>query len=57
MGKAKKEHRKKVAARNQKLKAQQNAMQKLFNESMRQQLEELKKQREVEMSGDTQTIQ
>jgi hypothetical protein len=57
MGKAKKEHRKKVAARNQKLKAQQNTMQKLFNESMRQQLEELKKQREVEMSGDTQTIQ
>ena len=57
MGKNAKEHRKKVAARNQKLKGQQNAMQKLFNESMRQQLEELKKQREVEMSGDTQTIQ
>jgi hypothetical protein len=55
MGKAKKEHRKKVAARNQKLKGQQNAMQKLFNESMKQQLEELKKQREVEMSGETQT--
>lgn len=55
MGKAKKEHRKKVAARNQKLKGQQNAMQKLFNESMKQQLEELKKQRELEMSGETQT--
>ena len=54
MGKKAKEHRKKVAARNQKIKGQQNAMQKLFNESMRQQLEELKKQREVEMSGDTQ---
>ena len=54
MGKNAKEHRKKVAARNQKLKGQQNAMQKLFNESMKQQLEELKKQREVEMSGDTQ---
>ena len=54
MGKRAKEHRKKVAARNQKIKGQQNAMQKLFNESMRQQLEELKKQREVEMSGDTQ---
>ena len=54
MGKAKKEHRKKVAARNQRIKGQQNAMQKLFNESMKQQLEELKKQREVEMSGDTQ---
>lgn len=55
MGKAKKEHRKKVAARNQKIKGQQNAMQKLFNESMRQQLEELKKQREAEMSGTTET--
>jgi hypothetical protein len=55
MGKRDKEHRKKVAARNQKLKGQQNAMQKLFNESMKQQLEELKKQREVEMSGQTQT--
>jgi hypothetical protein len=55
MGKRDKEHRKKVAARNQKLKGQQNAMQKLFNESMKQQLEELKKQREVEMSGETQT--
>ena len=55
MGKNAKEHRKKVAARNQKLKGQQNAMQKLCNESMKQQLEELKKQREVEMSGQTQT--
>ena len=54
MGKRAKQHRKKVAARNQKIKGQQNVMQKLFNESMRQQLEELKKQREVEMSGDTQ---
>jgi len=54
MGKKAKEHRKKVAARNQKIKGQQNAMQKLFNESMKTQLEELKKQREVEMSGDTQ---
>ena len=55
MGKNAKEHRKKVAARNQKLKGQQNAMQKLFNESMKQQLEELKKQREGETSGETQT--
>jgi hypothetical protein len=47
-------HRKKVEARNQQIKGQQNAMQKLFNESMKTQLEELKKQREVEMSGDTQ---
>ena len=55
MGKRAKEHRKKVAARNQKIKGQQNAMQKLFNESMKTQLEELKKQREAEMSGQTQT--
>lgn len=55
MGKRAKEHRKKVAARNQRIKGQQNAMQKLFNESMRQQLEELKKQREAEMSGTTET--
>jgi hypothetical protein len=55
MGKKAKEHRKKVAARNQKIKGQQNAMQKLFNESMKTQLEELKKQREAEMSGQTQT--
>ena len=55
MGKRAKEHRKKVAARNQKIKGEQNAMQKLFNESMKTQLEELKKQREAEMSGQTQT--
>lgn len=55
MGKKAKEHRKKVAARNQRIKGQQNAMQKLFNESMRQQIEELKKQREAEMSGNTET--
>jgi ribosome recycling factor len=55
MGKKAKEHRKKVAARNQRLKSQQTAMQKLFNESMKQQLEELRKQKEAEMSGQTQT--
>ena len=54
MGKKDKEHRKKVQSRNQKLKAAESAMQKLFNESMRRQLAELTKQREAEMSGDTQ---
>lgn len=54
MGKKDKEHRRKVQARNQKLKAADNAMQKLFQESMKRQLEELRKQREAEMSGDTQ---
>ena len=54
MGKKDKEHRRKVEARNQRLKAADNAMQKLFKESMRRQIEELTKQREAEMSGDTQ---
>jgi hypothetical protein len=53
MGKKDKEHRKKVQSRNQKLKAADNAMQKLFKESMKKQLEELTKQREAEMSGTT----
>lgn len=52
MGKKEKEHRKKVAARNQKLKSQQGAMQKLFTESMKTQIEELKKKYEAE-SGTT----
>jgi hypothetical protein len=55
MGKAKKEHRKKVTARNQRIKTEQTAMQKMFNESIKQQLEELKKQRELETSGTTET--
>jgi hypothetical protein len=48
MGKKEKEHRKKVAARNQRLKAEEGAMQKLFNESMKTQIEELKKKYEAE---------
>jgi hypothetical protein len=51
MGKKAKEHRKKVAARNQKMKAQQSAMQKLFNDSMKSQLEELHKKYESEKNG------
>ena len=54
MGKKDKDHRKKVQARNQKMKAADSAMQKLFQESMKRQLEELTKQRETEMSGGTQ---
>jgi hypothetical protein len=50
MGKKAKEHRKKVEARNQKLKAEQSAFQKLFNESMKAQIEELKK-RDAAASG------
>jgi hypothetical protein len=55
MGKKDKEHRKKIAARNQRLKSQESTMQRLFNESMKQQLEKLKELKEAEMSGETQT--
>ena len=53
MGKKEKEHRKKVAARNLKIKAEQSAMQKFMNESMKKQIEELRKKYEAE-SGMTQ---
>ena len=52
MGKKAKEHRKKVAIRNQKLKAQQNTMQKLFEESMRSQIDAIKQKEQAE-SGAT----
>lgn len=51
MGKKEKEHRKKVAVRNQKIDAQKNAMQKMFDESMRKQLEDLKKQYDAAKTG------
>jgi hypothetical protein len=62
MGKSKvrggaKAHRKKVEARNQKIKSQQSAMQKLFNESMKTQLEELQKKYEAEKNGTTETTE
>ena len=53
MGVRKKEHRKKVEARNQKIKAEQSAMQKFMNESMKRQIEDLRKKYEAE-SGTTQ---
>ena len=46
-----KAHRKRVQNRNVKAKAEQSAMQKLFNESIRLQIEEMKKQ--AEASGAT----
>lgn len=49
-----KAHRKRVAARNQKVSAERSAMQKLMEESMRLQIEQLKKKYESE-SGATQT--
>lgn len=51
----KKAHKKRVATRNQRIKTEQTAIQKMFNESIKQQLEELKKQRELESSGTTET--
>jgi hypothetical protein len=56
MGKKAKEHRKKVAARNQKLTAQKSAMQKVFDKSMREQLEDLKKKYEEVKPGGQQPI-
>ena len=50
-----KAHRKKVETRNQKVKAQQSAMQKLFNESMKAQLEDLQKKYEAEKNGTAET--
>lgn len=46
-------HRKKVVARNQKIDGQRNAMQKLFEESMKKQIEELKKKDAEAKSGET----
>lgn len=57
MGKKAKEHRKKVAVRNQTLKAHESAMQKLLNESMKTQLQELQKKYELEKKGGDTTIQ
>ena len=49
-----KAHRRKVAVRNEKVNAHQSAMQMLMNESIKTQIEELKKKYEAE-SGDTKT--
>ena len=51
MGKKTKEHRKKVAVRNQKINAEKNAMKKIFDESMRKQLEDLKKEYDAAKTG------
>jgi len=48
-----KAHRKKVEARNQQIKAEQSAMQKLMNEAMKTQIEELKKKYEAESGATT----
>lgn len=56
MGKKDKEHRKKITIRNQRLKAHEGAIQKLFKESMLTQMQELKKKYDEE-SGTTENQQ
>jgi hypothetical protein len=60
MGKSKvrggaKAHRKRVENRNQTIKTQQSAIQKLFNETMKLQMEEFKKKQESEQNGTSET--
>jgi hypothetical protein len=52
MGKNAKEHRKKVAARNAKMKGVERAYQKIMNEAYQKYLEQLK---EAQASGNTET--
>ena len=51
-----KAHRKRVEVRNQHMKGQQNAMQRVFTESMKEQMEELQRNYAIEKSGNTETI-
>jgi putative hemolysin len=62
MGKSKvrggaKAHRKRVENRNQNIKTQQSAIQKLFSETMKLQMEEFKKKQESEQDGTSETQQ
>ena len=62
MGKSKvrggaKAHRKRVTNRNQNIKTQQSAIQKLFNETMKLQMEEFNKKQEAEQNGTSETNQ
>lgn len=50
-----KAHRAKVEARNQKLKSAQSAMQKLLNDAMQKEIEEMKKK--IDASGNTENIE
>ena len=52
-----KAHRKRLQIRNNALKAEQSAMQKLFNESMKAQIEALKQKDALEASGLTANAQ
>ena len=62
MGKSKvrggaKAHRKRVENRNQSIKTQQSAIQKIFSEKMKLQMEEFKKKQEEEQNGTSETNQ
>lgn len=62
MGKSKvrggaKAHRKRVENRNKTIQTQQSAIQKLFNETMKLQMEEFKKKQESEQNGTSETPQ
>jgi hypothetical protein len=52
-----KAHRAKIAARNQKLKSAQSAMEKLFNEAMKKEIEALKAKKEEEENTSENTEQ
>jgi hypothetical protein len=56
MGKRAKEHRKKVAARNQQIKSAQKAYEKLYNEQMMKYVEEMRAKAAAE-SGTTESDQ
>ena len=49
-----KAHRKRVQSRNQQINSQKNAMQKLFEEQIKMQIEEMKK-KDAQVSGQTLT--
>jgi hypothetical protein len=53
MGKAAKEHRKKVAKRNEKIKQQKSGMQKAFDLLLQQQIENMKEEQLKAQSGDS----
>lgn len=55
MGKKAKEHRKKVASRNQKIKSAQKAYEKLYNEQMTKYIEEMRAK--MAESGNTESDQ
>jgi hypothetical protein len=51
MGKKAKEHRKKVAARNQKIKADQKKMQKMYQDMFNKRMEELSQNLSIDANG------